>query len=317
MRQLLTIFIFLTLTKVTSAQIPSGLYFDNVVGTEWLGEEIIDNNGYFNYKDFHLSLIKRSPHLKKDTNNHWIFDTTNVFLISNQDTISQLNYKIDKLNKNIVFKNKGDSISYQYVSVSTGSFVGFSVNRTVEIIGEAQNSKDGAILRSTNIIYRIKNKGKWETSLIGKNIKVIAKITNNETITKTDLGYHTKEYNQGRIGRIITVNLKGKFEVINSKTLSNDILGEWGIYVTIYNGVSANCNVCPRIKFKSDNTARIELPNGEFENYNWQIEENNIVIKPERKNSDNYLSDNTYKMEFKQGKEFTELGLKMEDTLRK
>ena len=31
-----------------------------------------------NYKDFHLSLIKRSPHLKEDTNNHWFFDTTNV-----------------------------------------------------------------------------------------------------------------------------------------------------------------------------------------------------------------------------------------------
>jgi NAD(P)H-nitrite reductase large subunit len=88
-----------------------------------LGEKIIDNNGYFNYKDFHLSLIKRSAHLKKDTNNHYYFDTINVFLISNQDTIFQLSYKIDKLNKNIVFKNKGDSISYQYVSVSTGSFV--------------------------------------------------------------------------------------------------------------------------------------------------------------------------------------------------
>jgi hypothetical protein len=85
--------------------------------------------------------------------------------------------------------------------------------------------------------------------------------------------------------------------------------------VTEYNGVSVMCNVCPRIEFKIDNTEKIKLPNGEYENYLWKIEGNNIVIKSEKKGVDNYLSDATYKVEFKKETEFTELALKIKGTV--
>jgi len=104
-------------------------------------------------------------------------------------------------------------------------------------------------------------------------------------------------------------------ELLSEKSLlSNKLIGEWGIYVTNYNGASIVCNVCPRIEFKIDNSAIIKLPNGEYENYIWKIDGNNIVIKPERKDADNYLNDKTYKMEIKEEVEFTELALKAENT---
>jgi hypothetical protein len=114
----------------------------------------------------------------------------------------------------------------------------FSVNRNIEIIGKAQNSKDGAIIRSRDVVYRINNRDGWKTNLLGKNVKVSAKIVTNEYITETDLGYDTKEFKQGRLGRTITVSLKGKIEIINNELIANDIIGDWGIYVTAYNGVS-------------------------------------------------------------------------------
>jgi len=101
---------------------------------------------------------------------------------------------------------------------------------------------------------------------------------------------------------------------INSKSvLSIKLIGEWGIYVTNYNGASEMCNVCPSIEFKIDNTAKIKLPNGENENYNWKTDGNSIVITAERKNANNYLSDKTYKMEFKQKDDFIELTLKLKE----
>jgi len=311
MRQLFTIFFFSTVMTTINAQIPNGLYFENINGTKWSGTKIIDESGFFKYEDFSLSLLKTKLDSATDIKCRWLFYEKNVSLISKQDTLCKLEYKIDKDERNIYFKSKVDSISFEYVSVSTGSFVEFSVNRNVEIVGEAQNSKDGAIIKSKGLIYRINNKNEWETTYLGKIVKVNAKIIYNEYTTETDLGYDTGILKQGRLGRTITVSLKGKTEIINVESISNDIIGEWGIYVTKHNGVSAMCNVCPRIEFKTDSTARIKLPNGEYENYSWKIKENNIVIKPERKDVDNYLSDNTYGMEFKQEDEFTELVLKI------
>jgi hypothetical protein len=102
--------------------------------------------------------------------------------------------------------------------------------------------------------------------------------------------------------------------VFNSEThkSENKLIGDWGIYVQIMNGLEMNCNVCPRIVFNDDNSATLTLASGENENYKWNSEKGILKIEFIGENmSEHYLKNSEYKMNFDQRKEYLELTLSL------
>ena len=93
------------------------------------------------------------------------------------------------------------------------------------------------------------------------------------------------------------------------------LLGDWGIYVHIANGVAINCNVCPRIIFNNTDTAILTLPSGDKETYKWS--EINNTLKTEfvgDKMSEPYLADSEYKIKFNQKEKSVDLTLSLSVT---
>ncbi len=101
----------------------------------------------------------------------------------------------------------------------------------------------------------------------------------------------------------------------NTKENQNDILGEWGIYETVTNAESGNsktettvnCNVCPKVKFETENTGILIFPNGEKSIFRWEIIGDILII--ESNDESNYL-DKNYLMKFTKKLNCTELELK-------
>ena len=78
-----------------------------------------------------------------------------------------------------------------------------------------------------------------------------------------------------------------------------EIIGEWGIYHHIINGIIASCNVCPRIRFNDSQTAVLTLPSGEKEKYTWSILEKSLKLGfVQDDDLKHYLPSSTYEMEF-------------------
>lgn len=86
------------------------------------------------------------------------------------------------------------------------------------VIGEANNAKDGASIRTSNGLYIIDNLSSWHDSINTKKIKAWVKIKRKSTTTKEDL-YDSKTgaHKQGRIGTTITVRLK-KIELLKEQS---------------------------------------------------------------------------------------------------
>lgn len=82
------------------------------------------------------------------------------------------------------------------------------------VIGEADNAKDGASIRTPNGVYIIDNLSSWHDSINTKKVKAWVKIKRKSTTTKEDL-YDSKTgtHKQGRIGTTLTVRLK-KIELL-------------------------------------------------------------------------------------------------------
>ncbi|WP_055437665.1 hypothetical protein [Lacinutrix algicola] len=102
----------------------------------------------------------------------------------------------------------------------------------------------------------------------------------------------------------------------NSETekLENRLIGDWGIYVQVVNGLGINCNVCPRIVFNDSNFATLTLPSGENESYKWNSEKGILKIEFIGDNmSEHYLKNSEYKMNFEHQKEYLELTLSLSE----
>lgn len=65
----------------------------------------------------------------------------------------------------------------------------------------------------------------------------------------------------------------------NREDKSDDIVGDWGIYVTSDGSLSANCNDCPRVFFKEDGTGTITFPTGTTEQIEWTRQKDKLTIK--------------------------------------
>jgi hypothetical protein len=214
-QKLILIFILsMTISKI-EAQLQNGLYFENLEGTIWTSDKPITDSSGFISKHFGLVLFNSKIDSIVNNLNLWVFDSTNLYLISNQDTLLQFDYQIDKVRKNITFKSKLESTTYNYCSVSTGKYIMFSTNNTIVIQGEAQNSKEGAILQSDGERYIIHEMNEWKNAFLGQIVKVNAEIIHTEFISEIDLGYSNNELKQGRLGSITTIKLKGKIKIVN------------------------------------------------------------------------------------------------------
>jgi hypothetical protein len=101
-------------------------------------------------------------------------------------------------------------------------------------------------------------------------------------------------------------------------SISNILIGEWGIYSTIYytkhdsviDEMSSNCNVCPKIIFHIDNSAIVNNPSGSIEKLLWKINKDKLIILSTSKiDSVKTFSDTVYIMLFTKDNKFFELKL--------
>ena len=102
----------------------------------------------------------------------------------------------------------------------------------------------------------------------------------------------------------------------NSETgkLENRLIGDWGIYVQVVNGLGINCNVCPRIAFNDSYIATLTLASGENESYKWNSEKGILKIEFIGDNmSEHYLKNSEYTMNFEHQKEYLELTLSLSE----
>jgi hypothetical protein len=101
----------------------------------------------------------------------------------------------------------------------------------------------------------------------------------------------------------------------DTNKIRKELIGEWGIYVLISDGIELNCNVCPRIKFEEQNNATITLPSGDIENYTWSLTTENLTLQTiDTESSENFLQNAIYKLNLIEEKEFTELILSLNKT---
>jgi hypothetical protein len=106
--------------------------------------------------------------------------------------------------------------------------------------------------------------------------------------------------------------------VQNTKTIkteesssAKELIGEWGIYSTIREGVETNCNVCPIIKFDTNHMATVLLPSGDREKIQWRVKDNQLILTAlGRTDIGRIFSDSLFEMTFTEKKEFTELELR-------
>ncbi|PCJ63603.1 MAG: hypothetical protein COA58_15815 [Bacteroidetes bacterium] len=110
-----------------------------------------------------------------------------------------------------------------------------------------------------------------------------------------------------------------KYEIKNkdltaTKNVDAKIIGEWGIYTHIINGMGTNCNVCPRIEFTASESAILTLPSGDSESYKWSSSGNILKLELIDETSDYYLPNSEYKMEFNEKEKYIELTLSLSET---
>ena len=111
----------------------------------------------------------------------------------------------------------------------------------------------------------------------------------------------------------ISFNFQVKTQILNKnefRQIENKIIGEWGIYETNNNGLTANCNVCPKIIFNNDKTAILTLSNHKTEEMNWTINGDILNIKSINNTTSNKkFQYENYKMYYVIKEKYTELKL--------
>ncbi|MCX6219476.1 MAG: hypothetical protein NTZ69_00620 [Bacteroidia bacterium] len=108
-------------------------------------------------------------------------------------------------------------------------------------------------------------------------------------------------------------NQSGKKKGLGKNTIQNPnlLIGEWGVYETISEGVEAKCNICPKISFKNDQTATVIFPSGETENLKWTASGNRLILTIiGSRNIAEIFPDSQYEMTFTQEKVCIKLELK-------
>jgi len=80
--------------------------------------------------------------------------------------------------------------------------------------------------------------------------------------------------------------------VDNKETTNNELIGDWGIYVTSDGQLEARCNACPNVFFKKGGTGTVTYPTGTTEQIKWTIQKDKLTIKNISANSLSAASGN-------------------------
>jgi len=96
--------------------------------------------------------------------------------------------------------------------------------------------------------------------------------------------------------------------------VDQQILGEWGIYVTTYGKSSTLCNACPKINFQKTGIAEVIKPSKDREVYTWVIKGDTLLINAadSKTNAKAYVFDRhaQFVLKFSKKKGYEELVLK-------
>jgi len=148
-------------------------------------------------------------------------------------------------------------------------------------------------------------------------------LTNNKITYSIDF-YDTKSYLYNN--KNVPNDLSRLFEIIRNRNLKkifkqddslfSMLIGEWGIfcfekkYIGDSNASIINCNVCPKIRFNSDKTAKLILPSGDIENVSWSIKSEILIIINLSNGTDSkFFPTNRYSIELHDKVEYKELKL--------
>jgi len=93
------------------------------------------------------------------------------------------------------------------------------------------------------------------------------------------------------------------------------IIGDWGIYVHVFDSGNIMCNSCPKIDFKENLEAVLTFPSGQQESYSWEIRENNLLIDLKNGNANEaHFNKSIYQFEINNKIDFIELKLLASNT---
>jgi hypothetical protein len=108
---------------------------------------------------------------------------------------------------------------------------------------------------------------------------------------------------------IILSTTNHQVKIDSTYQTNENIIGKWGIYVRINEGLEMRCNVCPDIVFNKDLTGEIIKASSEEEQLQWKTVGKKITLRNISSNPPNTIKDGQYNIAFKQEKEYKELKL--------
>ncbi len=99
--------------------------------------------------------------------------------------------------------------------------------------------------------------------------------------------------------------------IFKKNTIANfQIIGKWGIYVTINNKVHETCNDCPKVYFKKNSSSKLIKPSGEMEVFKWKVKNDTIFFSSNSNGKEKTFGNNKYLMKYERKEKFDELELK-------
>ena len=85
----------------------------------------------------------------------------------------------------------------------------------------------------------------------------------------------------------------------SKEQIDKKLLGDWGIFAHIVDGVAIQCLGCPRIEFNDSGLAILTFSSSNKEKYKWRTFKDTLSIEFIGENKkDQYFPDSKYKMKF-------------------
>jgi len=125
--------LFFLVIGVSQAQMPKGLYFQNLDSTTWFCETAFNDSNFFETENFGLILNKNIPDTIEKGSSYLYFINDNVVIHSHGDSLYRCSYRLDSIDRRVNFINNNQEVSFQYTPVSTGRFVFFVKRKRVDL----------------------------------------------------------------------------------------------------------------------------------------------------------------------------------------
>jgi len=117
--------------------------------------------------------------------------------------------------------------------------------------------------------------------------------------------------NKASCQEIIIKDIKVKVEDNTEKYMFGNIIGEWTIYAYVTNIVEfTECNSCPKVVFKFEQSAIITYPDGKKEFLIWELKNDTLRFIGLDKQLGNTFYDSVYQFSITKFEKYEELRLK-------